>query len=329
MERLQIAIEKARAQRLAEGRPASGAAAGAAAGAPVAAKGPAREAAPKDAAPAAGPAAPDAGRPAGQVQAPRDAATVRRLGPTARPVHGDDQHDPAATWAALRPLAEGGREPRYPGVIPPGSTPAAAAYNLLRTRMIQQARRNGWKRIAIVSPEMGDGKTTICANIAMGLSRQFDTRSIVLDFDLRRVGLSRLMRPRELSTGMEGVLSGEVAFPDHALRLGDNVALGLNDHHVDAPAELLQSGATTAALAEMERLLRPDILIFDMPPLLVGDDNFGFLENADAALIVAAAESTPMSRIDTAERQVAELTEVMGIVLNKCRYPDRSQAYDY
>ncbi len=176
---------------------------------------------------------------------------------------------------------------------------------------------------------MGDGKTTICANIAVGLSRQFDTRSIVLDFDLRRVGLSRLLRPAGLTAGMEQVLSGETAFADHAYRMGDNVALGLNDHTVAAPAELLQSGATTAALAEMESLLRPDIVIFDMPPLLVGDDNFGFLENADAALIVAAAESTPMSRIDTAERQVAELTEVMGIVLNKCRYPERNQAYDY
>ena len=329
MERLQIAIEKARAQRLAEGRAAPGPGSAPAGPAPKDAAGDVSRAAP---APAPGPAPasppPAAPAPADAADAAR-AAAARRLGPAARPVHEDDLHDPSAAWAALRPLSEGGREPRYPGVIPSGSTPAAAAYNLLRTRMLQQARRNGWKRVAIVSPEMGDGKTTICANIAMGLSRQFDTRSIVLDFDLRRVGLSRLMRPRELATGMEGVLSGEVAFTDHALRLGDNVALGLNDHHVDAPAELLQSGATTAALAEMERLLRPDILIFDMPPLLVGDDNFGFLENADAALIVAAAESTPMTRIDTAERQVAELTEVMGIVLNKCRYPDRNQAYDY
>ena len=325
MERLQIAIEKARAQRLAEGRPAAPAA-------PTGAGAPSGTASATAVAPVATPAsAPGAASAPADDSAAKSAAKseARRLGPNARPVHEDEQHDPAGTWAAMRPLFESGREPRYPGVIPAGSSPAAAAYNLLRTRMLQQARRNGWRRIAIVSPEMGDGKTTICANIAMGLSRQFDTRSIVLDFDLRRVGLSRLMRPRELSTGMEGVLSGEVAFPDHALRLGDNVALGLNDHHVDAPAELLQSGSTTAALAEMERLLRPDILIFDMPPLLVGDDNFGFLENADAALIVAAAESTPMSRIDTAERQVAELTEVMGIVLNKCRYPDRSQAYDY
>ena len=46
-------------------------------------------------------------------------------------------------------------------------------------------------------------------------------------------------------------------------------------------------------------------------------------------MIIAAAEATPMSRLDQAERQVAELTNVMGIVLNKCRYVSDAEGYDY
>ena len=36
-----------------------------------------------------------------------------------------------------------------------------------------------------------------------------------------------------------------------------------------------------------------------------------------------------MSQIDTAERHVAELTNVMGIVLNKCRYATGTYGHDY
>ena len=68
---------------------------------------------------------------------------------------------------------------------------------------------------------------------------------------------------------------------------------------------------------------------FDLPPLFTGDDSIGFLRNVDCALIVVAAEETPMSQIDTAERQVSELTQVMGVVLNKCRITSDDYSYDY
>lgn len=36
-----------------------------------------------------------------------------------------------------------------------------------------------------------------------------------------------------------------------------------------------------------------------------------------------------MSQIDVAERHVAELTNVMGLVLNKCRYPSKTRGHVY
>ena len=48
----------------------------------------------------------------------------------------------------------------------------------------------------------------------------------------------------------------------------------------------------------------------------------------DAALIVAEAERTPIRQIETVEAQVADLTRVLGVVLNRCRYTSRD-AGDY
>lgn len=233
-------------------------------------------------------------------------------------------------WGALRELAGG-------GILPAGASDLVSAapgahtapYDMLRTRVIQQAQANGWKRIAVVSPAPGSGKTTTLANLAFSLARQGDYRTTVLDFDLRRVTLARMLAQKVEHT-MADVLEGRVPFAEHGLRHGLNLAFGLNSEPVAAPAELLQSQRARQTLAEIEAIYQPDFVLCDVPPLLAADDSHGFLKNVDCALIVVAAEETPMSQIDVAERQVAELTQVMGVVLNKCRMADNAYySYDY
>jgi Mrp family chromosome partitioning ATPase len=85
---------------------------------------------------------------------------------------------------------------------------------------------------------------------------------------------------------------------------------------------------TRKVLKGIEAAYAPNFMIFDLPPLSAGDDNFGFLSHVDAALIVAEAEKTSLTQIDVAERQVAELTNVMGVVLNKCRYVTGAYGYE-
>ena len=55
----------------------------------------------------------------------------------------------------------------------------------------------------------------------------------------------------------------------------------------------------------------------------------GSSKNVDCALILAEADRTTTAQIDLAERQVSELTNVMGVVLNKCRYATEGYGYDY
>ena len=208
-------------------------------------------------------------------------------------------------------------------------TKDSAPYDMLRTRILQQIKHHGWRRVAIVSPHSNCGKSTIAANLAFSLARQRDLRSMVLDFDLRRAGLTKILG-QSGPYSMADVLEGQVGFGDHALRYGPNVAFGLNNGTtVGAPSEILQSPKTKEILDQIEAAYNPGIMLFDMPPLMASDDNFGFLQNVDAALLVVAAERTNMSQIDVSERHVAELTNVMGIVLNKCRYMSGAHGYEY
>lgn len=204
----------------------------------------------------------------------------------------------------------------------------AAPYDLLRTKIIHQAQSNGWRRVAIVSPDIGAGKTTTLANLAFSFERQHDMRVLCLDLDLRRPSLHKVLGQKS-DHSMGDILERRVRFGEHGLRLGERVGFGLNNGPAANPSELLLSRAARDVLQEIERDYAPDLVFFDISPLNASDDNIAFLQNVDCAVIIAAAEITPIKRIDQAERQVAELTNVMGIVLNKCRYVSDPEGYDY
>ncbi|WP_420587344.1 hypothetical protein [Ruegeria sp.] len=199
------------------------------------------------------------------------------------------------------------------------SGPDATPYDMLRTKMMQQVLSNGWRRVALTSPHSGCGKSTAAANLAFSLGRQAELRTIVIDLDMRRRGLAEILKQTG-NHNMADVLQGSVPFRDHARRYGENVIFGLNYTPTSNPAETLQSRLAIEMLEQIEEEFKPDIVLFDTAPLLVSDDSHGFLKNVDCALLMAAAEETSLDDIDVAERQLSELTQVMGIVLNKCRY---------
>ena len=292
MERLQAAIEKARTQR--EGQKSSTA----------------------SAASAATPAEPAATKSAGKAATPQAKAAQAAS-------------DLTELWRGLQPidasgLVRGGLRSQIV-TLRPGAE--AVAFDILRTRILHQAQQNNWKRIAIISPHSGCGKTLTTTNLAFSFARQSELRTLVLDLDLRRATLAKTLGQSPAAT-MGDVLEGRVPFAKHALRHGENLAFGLNRGPVPHSSELLQSNKTREMLAAIEADYRPDILLFDVPPLRATDDSIGILQFVDAAVIIVAAEETPMKQIDVVERQVAELTNVMGIVLNKCRIMDDEYGYD-
>ena len=259
------------------------------------------------------------------------ARAQRKKGSTTRTEHAPPSETISSVtdaWKALAPLKLNRAQLKRNRVVASEVGRDSAPYDLLRTKIIHQAQTNSWRRVAIVSPDISAGKTTTVANLAFSFDRQRDMRVLCLDFDLRRPSLHKALA-QMTDHSMADVLDGRVRFSEHGLRLGERVAFGLNNAPASNPSELLLSRASRDMLDEIESDYAQDLTLFDLSPLNASDDNIAFLQNVDCAIIIVAAESTSMSRIDQAERQVAELTNVMGIVLNKCRYLSDTEGYDY
>lgn len=203
----------------------------------------------------------------------------------------------------------------------------ATDFDVIRTRLLQQMALNNWKRIAITSPTAGCGKSTMVMNLAFSLSRLTEQRTLVAEMDMRKPSLATSLGIKNEHRFAE-VLAGRAAFEDHAVRIGDNLIFATNDTPVPAAAELLQSGRTAKALDQITNAYDPTVILFDMPPMMTGDDTMAFLGRVDAVLLIAAAETSTIKQIDACERDIASQTNVMGVILNKCRYTGNDNAYD-
>lgn len=230
-------------------------------------------------------------------------------------------------WTALPELKIDSKSIVHNRLVAHSSGEMAIPFDMLRTKILHQTMKKGWRRVALVSPRSGCGKSTIAANLGFSFSRMDELRTIVLDFDLRRMGLGKVLG-QDLDKGMADVLRRDVDFSDVALNFHGNVAFGLNSKSSHKPSEVLQSQQAGAVLQEIEKDYQPDLMLFDMPPLMANDDSHGFLRSVDCALLVVVAEKTPMEQIDVAERQLSELTNVMGIILNRCRYTTGAHGYE-
>lgn len=231
-------------------------------------------------------------------------------------------------WERLKPLDVNERLLKSNRVVAFFGGKPAQPFDMMRTKIMKQAAANGWRRLVVTSPGPRCGKTTLAANLAFSLARQSELRVLVVEVDMRRPQMSGVLGIRE-NVAFARYMSGEDPdYAPHMVRHGANLAFACNTVPAGNSSELLHSTGARDRLDELERTFQPDLVVFDAPPVLPSDDALAFLDYADCALIVAAAEQTSINEIDVTEAEVAGATNVLGVVLNKSRYSQGSDAYN-
>lgn len=205
--------------------------------------------------------------------------------------------------------------------------PSHAAFDVLRTRLLQALADNGWRRVAITSPTKNCGKSFVAANLALSLSRAETARTLLLDVDLRNPSLAKLLgvrRPGALGDLLRGLVPPEhhiVRFGENPVGVGPNLGMGLNERVERGAGELLQSPEVAAVLAQLDEVLRPDVVLYDLPPALYHDDVLAFHRHYDGVLLVVGGGITKPDEISEVSRRLAQHTPLLGVVLNRAEGP--------
>ncbi len=208
-------------------------------------------------------------------------------------------------------------------IVSRGSPPEfVRALNMLRTQVLQRMKQHGMRTLAIVSPASGDGKSLTALNLAISIARDPNHTALLVDLDLRRPSLARLL-DIDAGPGIEAHLAGSSALADVLCRVRafDNLSLLPARAAVAQSGELLANPRTGAMITELRDRYPDRIILFDLPPVLQSDDALAFAPNVDAALVVACEGRT---RREDLVRTIELLrgTQIIGTVLNASSEPD-------
>lgn len=203
------------------------------------------------------------------------------------------------------------------------------AFRTLRTALALSDAET--RRIVITSTEPGDGKSTVAGNLAAAFA-QAGKRTILIDGDLRRPGLSAMLALRGAG-GLSGVLSGENENPlpealVKAIRATDveNLDVLPAGPRPVNPAELLGSGRLAELLAWVENAY--DQIIIDSPPILAASDTAILGRLSDGVLLVVQPDKNRRRLILRAAEYLAVLKiRLIGTVVNRT-VKDRVPGYD-
>jgi capsular exopolysaccharide synthesis family protein len=187
---------------------------------------------------------------------------------------------------------------------------AAEQFRFLRRNLEQKFPRGGV--LLVTSPAAKDGKTLTCLNLCSCLA---DTgcSTLLLEGDIRKPSVYRLLGGTDIATGIEDVLSG-AATPSQAIyfveELSLHVAMVVNPP--TEPSRLIR-GASFKQVVEWARG-RFNWIVIDSPPVLPAADVMQLIPLADAVLAVIRAHCTPR---ELAVRTFEMLgNRLSGVVLN-------------
>jgi Mrp family chromosome partitioning ATPase len=227
--------------------------------------------------------------------------------------------NPAKAWESLGPVTPNADHLTGNGLFPTASSdPAAAAFDILRTRLLQGLAEKGWRTIAVTSPTHGCGKSFVATNLALSLARRPESRTVLVDLDLRRPQLANLLGLSDIGP-LQDYLSGEQPLESQFRRIGRTLALGMNGAAVSEASELLHNPDTGLALQSMTDQLDPQVVILDLPPALVNDDVLALAPQIDAVLLVTDGTRTTPADIRACEALFGDRLPLLGVVLNRAR----------
>ena len=192
--------------------------------------------------------------------------------------------------------------------------PSFEAYRNLRAHLVTRLEEvNRGKIILVTSPESGEGKSSVAANLARVLAME-DQKVLLFDAELRWPCMKALLAdPR--GRGLEELLRGEVTLQEAVQRSsipGVDV-IGADTGLLRAP-EMAGSLRFQAALRSARELY--DFVVIDSAPVNLVSDTALVARRTDATLLVVRHQQTSRAAALVARKRLTDLrAPLMGAVV--------------
>lgn len=194
----------------------------------------------------------------------------------------------------------------------------ADQYRMLRYAVERACPSDASRVIAITSAVPGDGKTLTAVNLAGAIAKGGQARVLLIDADLRRPSVARILGRGHVHRGwglVDAILDRRLSLEQIAWRLEDyNLSVVTSRRPQADTYEFLASGRFAELVRDARQ--RYDFVVLDTPPVLPAPDSRLLAEFIDGYLIVVAADKTPRRLL---EETLALLgpAKILGLVFNR------------
>jgi len=207
----------------------------------------------------------------------------------------------------------------------PNSIPAEN-FRLLRSNIEFFQISNPIKTILITSPNPGNGKTTVAANLALSIS-QGEEDVVLVDADLRQSAIHKALDIAK-SPGLSDLIRNKADI-DSVVRNWKNDDLKVVTAGDIPPniTEVVGSKRIGSILGNLREKF--DLVIIDAPPLIIAD-SYNLATRVDGVILVMVPGETTEEQARTIKEQLDRSSaRLLGIVFNKISEQSAHSYYDY
>jgi capsular exopolysaccharide synthesis family protein len=200
----------------------------------------------------------------------------------------------------------------------------SAAFDMLRTQVVQEMDAKNWRMLAITSPTAGCGKTLTACNLALSMTRLPERPVLLVDLDFRRPHVAASLGLPN-TVGLVSVLQKKASLQEAVVQAAiDRYRLDvlIAEQSVPNASEWIASRAMKALLETLRRDFAHHLIIVDTPPMLATDDVLNLLPEIDCVLLVGAVGTSTVSDIEHCKRHL-QAANIVRVVLNKVREGNR------
>jgi polysaccharide biosynthesis transport protein len=206
--------------------------------------------------------------------------------------------------------------------------PIAESYRGLRTSIQMSGATDAMRTLLVTSPLGGDGKTTVCYNLAVAFAQQ-GKRVLLIDADMRKARMHHLMKISKMP-GLSDVLATGLDWRDAAKRHSEisNLSFIPAGTTPPMPAELLSLPRFDQLLDELSQHF--DLVLIDSPPVLLVTDALILSTKVYGTIVVVRSGVTSRTVFSRALEGLARSDgRKIGIVLNSINTSSVEYYYSY
>ncbi len=216
-----------------------------------------------------------------------------------------------------------------PLVTAASASAEAEAFRSLRTSLALLEGIGDQRSVLFTSAVPGEGKTFCSLNYAAALAQQ-GFRTLLIDADLRRPELSRVLGVQRDATSVADVLSKPRSWRKAVVKTEiANLSLLGSPHGIRDAAGLLSKATLKQIIDLSEKSF--DRIVVDAPPILAVSDALHLAQQIPVVCLVVRAHRTPKRTIARAVQLLETVARrsPAGLVLNQLRASRHAAYYTY